>query len=141
MPDYRPNAPADSVAHTARRGAIPNLLSDLVSDLSGLLRGELRLARAEMTEAFKASIRSLELLLAGGMLLLIALFMGAETLAILLVPLVGPPWAGGLVALGFAIPGVVLLMTGLRALASAKFLPDRSIAQLERDLDIAKEQL
>lgn len=121
--------------------SVSDLLSELVRDLTALVRGELRLARAELTESVRLGIRSLKMVAAGGVLLLVALIMASQALALALSPVVGVTWAATLVAFGFAVVGLILLMRGRRNLTAAQLLPDRSMAQTSRDLDLAKEQL
>lgn len=141
MRDWRAQGPDGKAPRPILGSGIPELLSQLVRDITGLVRGELRLARAEMVAAVRTSVRSLELMAIGGVLLLVGLMLASQALVLALAPVLGAMWAVTIVAFGFALVGLLLLLRGRRALTTAHFIPERSIAQTGRDIELVKEQL
>jgi hypothetical protein len=115
------------------------ILSDLLGEVTALLRTELRLARAEMSE--KVSTMSLGIAFAaGGAFLLFAsllYFLGAATGALIaagfslwLAPLI--------IAAATLIVGAAVLWLGLSRLSAKNLTPRRTVHQLKRDAAVAR---
>ena len=121
--------------------SIPELLTDLVRDLGELFRKEGRLVRAEISEAGKRLASGIEMMGAGAVLLLVALFVLVQALVIALAELVGPGWASLIVGGLLAVIGVVLIMRGRKDLSASSLMPERAIEQTSRDVRLAKEQI
>lgn len=95
-----------------RTRAIPEILRDIVDDLCGIIRSEVRLVKAEArhkgSEASRAAkiaaIGAVLVLYAGGLILLSAVWALA---------LVVPAWASALItAVVVAVPGAILMHSG-----------------------------
>ena len=75
--------------------SIGALLSDIMGDLPVIVRGEVRLAKAEIREEIAKARRGVVLLVAGGLVLAAALGCGLLA-AIYGLSMVWPPWAAAL---------------------------------------------
>lgn len=117
------------------------LLSDLIRDLTEMVQGEFQLARVELGEAAGRIGVGVELMVAGGLFLLVACLILAQAAVLALVPVFGPVGASALVAGICVVLGLVLVMMGRASVRSASLLPRRTLDQTSRDVRLAKEQL
>jgi hypothetical protein len=120
---------------------IPELLTDLVRDLGELFRKEGRLVRAEISEAVGRLTTGIEMLGAGAVLLLVALFVLVQALVIALAELVGAGWSSLIVGGLLAAIGIFLILRGRKDLSASSLMPERAIEQTSRDVRLAKEQI
>jgi hypothetical protein len=123
--------------------SIPDLLGDLVGQMSTLVRKEVQLARAEVGEKVSEVAGASTSLAIGGALLLGALIIFLQAVAAFLVQWFGlsPGLAALIVAVLAAGIGYAVLRGGLAKLKSTNLRPDRTVAQLSRDAEVAKEQV
>jgi hypothetical protein len=109
---------------------------DVVKDLAVLVRKETQLARAEMSEKIG------DLALGDSVLLIPALVVLLQSAVTALVdakiPLV---WAALIVGGATLLIGLILLALGIARLKAARPLPTRTIAQLQLDAEVAKQQV
>ena len=116
---------------------------DLVGQLSGqvsrLVRAEMRLAQAEMTQKAKHGGIGAGLFGTGGVLALFG-FGAAVTAGIAALALVLPVWASALIVAGglFAAAGMAALV-GKQQVSQASPKPERTVENLRRDVEAAKE--
>ncbi|TCL63614.1 phage holin family protein [Rhizobium sp. BK251] len=129
---------------------LSELLGGLVSDVSGLFRKEIDLAKTEASEKVAKALSGIEILVIG-------LVLAIGSVGVLLTSLVGglatvmvhqglpQSTASALAALivGAVIGGVAwaLISRGLAVLRGANFRLDRSTASLRRDVDVVKEKM
>ncbi|MFT8242895.1 phage holin family protein [Roseomonas sp. BN140053] len=123
--------------------SIPDLLGDLVDQTSTLVRKEVQLARAELGEKVShvgAAGTSLGL---GGALLLGSLILLLFAAAAFLVQFLTLSWGVSylIVAVVAGVIGYSVLRGGVSQLKASNLSPDRTIAQLSRDAEVAKEQV
>ena len=113
------------------------LLSDIVSDLQGIVRAEVRLAREEVKEEL-ASARRGAMFLAGGALVLV-LCMGLILLALVYaLATIWPPWAAALAVAGLAgVVGVALVTAGRRAFSAVALPPPRTASTVRENIQWA----
>jgi len=128
-------------ASSAASRSIPELLTDLVRDLGELFRKEGRLVRAEISEAIGRLTTGIEMMGAGAVLLLVALFVLVQALVIALAHLVGPGWSSLIVGGLLAAVGIFLIMRGRKDLSASSLMPERTLEQTSRDVRLAKEQI
>ncbi|HWX48989.1 MAG TPA: phage holin family protein [Roseomonas sp.] len=122
--------------------SVPDLIGDLVDQTSTLLRKEVQLARAEMSEKVSQVGASAGSIAVGGALLLAALIVLLNAIAAFLVTLGLSVWLSSLiVAVVVAIIGYIMLRAGLNRLKAANLTPQRTVTQLSRDATAAKEQV
>lgn len=132
---------ASGATSGAASRSIPELLTDLVRDLGDLFRKEGRLVRAEISEAVGRLATGIEMMGAGAVLLLVALFVLVQALVIALAHLVGPGWSSLIVGGLLAAIGIVLILRGRKDLSASSLMPERTLEQTSRDVRLAKEQI
>ncbi|MGE5539736.1 MAG: phage holin family protein [Gemmatimonas sp.] len=121
---------------------IPGLVSSLVSQLTHLMRTESELARAEISEGIGRMGTALMLVVAGAVLLIPALviLLSAAVSALIENGMSGSIAAllvGGVVLL----VGIVLVFAGMKSLKPNRLIPNRTLGQLSRDAEVAKNQM
>lgn len=125
--------------------SIGDLLRDLAQGSGDLLRGEIRLARLELTEIARTAARG-----AGGVALgAVLLLLGALSLAVGVVLLAGDQWlprdsywlaALAVVAVTSALAWF-FARRGLHQLSPAQLAPDQTLETLREDKEWLKRQL
>ncbi|QFI68977.1 phage holin family protein [Sinorhizobium alkalisoli] len=129
---------------------LTELLTGLVSDISGLFRKEIDLAKAEASENLNRAVGSIETLLIG---LVFAIGAIGVLLAAVVKGLAAFLVAQGMTepnadALSAAVVGAVVALLawamvsrGLSTLRDGSFKFDRTAASLRRDVDVVKERV
>jgi len=121
--------------------SLTTLLRDLISDLSELIRQELRLAQAETVEKIGRAQTSVVCIAAG----LLSAFCGVLILlqaAVIGLAEVMPAWAASLsVGAAMTICAVVLMKMGQSGLSPANFVPERTLDALRRDKELVMEKV
>jgi len=130
------------MAHDAlRNSGLVRALTDLLADLSDLVQKEIRLARAELTEKISAKLQASVWVIAASVLGLIATLLIVQGLVFAIASYgLALHWACLMVAAIVAALGAAIFYHG-RSLAEEALLPTRSIRQVTRDIETAKEQL
>lgn len=120
---------------------LSSLFSELTRETASLLRQEIRLARAELSDKAHQAGRGAAEIAIGGLLLFVALLALAAA-AVLGLMLVVQPWAAALiVAAVVALVGGVVLAQGLAAVRTGNLAPKRTMDSLRDNTRWAKEQL
>lgn len=127
---------------TSEGASLGSLLSTLTREMGSLVRQETQLAKAEMSEKTHqamtgvAAIAIAGAVLFGGFLVLLAaaVFLLNEVL-----PPDTTPWLSAIiVGLVVAIIGYVMLKSGVKKLQAQNLMPDRTMASLQSDKDLAR---
>ena len=122
--------------------SIPEVLADAMNQFTILVRKETQLARTEMTEKLGDLALGIGLLVGGAVLLIPALVILLQAAVNALIDAgVGATWATLIVGVAAIALGGVLLALGISKLRSARPVPTRTIEQLQRDVEVAKEQV
>jgi hypothetical protein len=123
--------------------SIPEIFTDAVNQFTRLLRKEGQLARAEMSEKITQVATGLGLIVGGSVLLTPALviLLQAGVSALITNNIVKEPWAPLIVGGAVFVIGVILLFIGLSRLKADAFVPNRTIAQIQSDVRVAKQQI
>lgn len=122
-----------------REHSIGELVKDLASETSTLVRQEIDLAKAEMTDRGKRAGRGVGMLAAGAAVALLAL--GALTACLIAVlDLAMPTWAAALIvtAVYAAIAGALLLSGRNQVREAAPPVPEQTIDSVKEDVQWAK---
>ena len=134
---------ADTNARTARAAAgesTPSLLNEALTHVTGLVRGEMDLFRAEVQENLNRAIAAVGMLVAAVVLLITALnVLAAAITAWLAETGLGPGWSALIVAGAFAIVGIVLALKGRSNLKATSLAPTRTARNVQRDAHAVKE--
>jgi uncharacterized membrane protein YqjE len=130
--------------HEVRNDTRPmsTLISDALRQLSQLMRNELALAKAEVSENARNAVRGGVMIGVAAVVALPALFVLMLSLAALLVELGLVPWLAYLItaAVGFVIAGI-LAAVGMSRLRADMLMPNRTINQLHRDAATMKAHM
>jgi hypothetical protein len=121
--------------------SIPQLLRDLSSETATLVRQEMQLARAELTEKAKPAAAS-AVSFGGTALMGLGAFGAATAFLIAAIALVLPTWAAALiVAVIYGVAAFVLAQNGKRKLREAEApLVPKTTQTIKDDIEWAKTQ-
>jgi len=121
--------------------SIGALVTDILGDLQNIVRGEVRLAKAELREEMGKAKRGAVLLVAGGLVLTAAL--GCLLLAAIYgLATVWPPWAAALaVGVGVGLLGAVLALSGKKQIGAVELPPQKTAASVRENLQWAKSRM
>ena len=121
--------------------SIGELLAGLANDVQQLIRGEIALGRAELDEKLQRVIRSAIWLLGGALLGFAGLVLLLEGVAaILAISIPIPAWAAALIVGAVIILiGVGLAWSGMAAMSLKTLTPDRTVSNLQQDVEVMKE--
>jgi hypothetical protein len=130
------------MAERATGFSTPHLFVDVVSQLAGLFRTEIRLVRTELSEKVSKAVNAIGLL-SGAVVLLLAALIVLLQAAVAWLVIAGVPshWGGLLVGAVVGIVGFGLLFTALSALKVSNLKPDRALEQVNKDMAVAKEMV
>jgi len=121
--------------------SVPQLLSDLTSELIGLFRKEGQLVRAELSEKLTQLEIGAGSAAAGAICLLVSLNVLAGALVIALAHWIGPGWAALAVGVVLALIGALLVRKGASDLSPSHLTPERTVHQVSRDANLVREQV
>jgi uncharacterized membrane protein YqjE len=123
--------------------SIGELLAGLANDVQQLIRGEIALGRAELDEKLHRTLRSAIWLLGGALLGFAGLVLLLEGVAAILttsIPI--PAWAAALIVGAVIILiGVALAWSGMAAVSLKKLAPERTVDNLQKDVEVMKEHV
>jgi hypothetical protein len=122
---------------------VPQLLADMLNELTSLFRKEIQLARAEMGEKASEAGGAIPGIAGGGALALGGLIMllMAAAAGIARAFDLAPGWGLLIVGVLAALLGYALVRGGLSKLKATNLTPTRTAEQLSRDAEAAKEQV
>jgi hypothetical protein len=121
--------------------SIGELFSDLSQQTSDLIRQEMRLAKAELSENFAVAGRSAMLIGAGAAFGLAAVMAAAAAIALLLIEAGLLPWlAAGLTALIMGVAAFALAQSGLSALKTKSMAPVETMQSIKETTQWLKHQ-
>lgn len=132
--------------NTTERPGVVALVTDALGRSADLIQTEIRLARVELgekAEALRTSLVSgIVMMLVGTVFMIGALILVLQALVAALIESgVTPAVAILVVAGGSAVGGIVILMAGKKTLGAVDPTPTRTIASLQNDARMAKENL
>lgn len=123
-------------------GGTVTLLSDVIASLGRLVRGELRLARAEAAEGVKSAVMGLVKIVLAVIVALVGLnVLAAAAVAALAEAGLGPTWAAVVVGAGLCLIGLILAYSGKAALKLKGIWPDRAMRGFRRDAEAVQAGL
>jgi uncharacterized protein YacL len=129
------------MAHDLRNSGLVQALTDLLGDLADLLRKELQLAKAEITEKIASRLRVGVWMVVAGALGMVAALLLVEAAVFAIASFgIALHWSCLIVAAVFAAAAAAAFFQG-RAQAQDELLPTRTARQISQDIRTAKEQL
>lgn len=122
--------------------SLADIFTDVMTQLTMLLRKEGQLARTEMSEKITQVAVGLGLIVGGSVLLTPALviLLQAGVSALITSKIVDEPWAPLIVGGGVLVIGLILLLVGMSRLKAEALVPSRTIQQIQSDMRVAKQQ-
>ena len=130
-----------TVAHNYQR-SVPEIVTDILNQATRLFRKEVQLARTEVTEKVGQAISGIVMIVIGAVLLipaLVVLLLAGVTAMI--DAGMEAHWASLIMGGATLLVGIVLAMIGMNRLKAGNLAPTRTIEQLQRDAEVAKEQV
>ena len=132
--------------NSTERPGVVALVTDALGRSADLIQTEIRLARVELGEkadALKTSVVSgIAMMLVGTVFIIGALILVLQALVAALIESgVAPAIAILIVAGGSALGGIVVLLAGKKTIGAVDPTPNRTIASLQNDARMAKENL
>lgn len=121
--------------------SLGELFSELSRQTSTLIRQEVALAKAEMTQKGKEAGKDIGMMAAGGALAYAGLLALIATLIIVLANVM--PWWLSALIVGIVVVGIggLLIQRGMSALKQSGLAPEQTIETLKEDTEWAKRQL
>jgi hypothetical protein len=121
---------------------VAELFTDLIGQVTTLLRKESQLARAEVSEKIGQAAGGLVLVMIGGVMLVPALMilLGAAVTALVDAG-VEPLWATLIVGGVVLLLGLILILVGTSRLKARRLVPGKTIEQLQRDASVVRQQV
>ncbi len=121
---------------------VPELFTDLISQVTSLFRTETRLARAEINEKITQAGSGVGMIAAGSVLLIPALVILLQAGVVALIDQGFQPAAAALIVGGAAfMVGLVIAMIGVNQLKMKNLTPNKTIEQLQSDAAFARNQV
>lgn len=130
------------MAGSTYQRSVPEIIGDLFSQLTTLLRKEAQLARAEVSENMASLARGLGLMVGGAVLLSPALVILLQAGVAALTDAYGLAsyWSALIVGGVVLVLGIILLLIGISRLKIENIMPNKTVHQLRRDAAVAKEK-
>jgi uncharacterized membrane protein YqjE len=147
IPRYGAQRPGDSYADSGAAdarfdggGSIAELLQGIIGNVQGIIRSEVRLAKAEVREEATTAGKAAGILAAGAVLALYAVGLLLLTFVYLLNgPL--PDWAAALIVFAVvAVVAAVLVKLGLARIKQVSPKPEQTIDSIKEDVQWVKQQ-
>lgn len=119
---------------------IPTLLGDALQGITNLIRGEMSLAKAELSQSVNRAGTGIALIVAATVLGITALNVAAGAIVAALVSAgLSATLASVVVTALFALGALILAMAGVKSLKSAGEAPERVAKNLRRDANTLME--
>lgn len=116
------------------------LLGDALAHVSSLVRGEVDLARAEMSENINSAGTAIGIIAGGAIVALTALnILSASLIAAITRAGIPASWSALIVGVLFAIIAFVMIRKGINALKLNSLAPTRTAKNVMRDAQAVKE--
>lgn len=129
------------MAQLQENRSVGELLRDLANDVTALIRQELTLARAEAQEKLHQTITAVVAMVAGALIAFAALIVLLDALVYGLTEAGMPRWLAALIVGGIvAVIGFVLVRKGQKDLSATRLAPERTAANVRKDINLVKEQ-
>jgi hypothetical protein len=118
---------------------IPEIFTDLIGQVTTLIRKEGQLARAEISEKATRALTGIAMILLGAMLLIPALVILLQAAVMGLIANGVEPTAAALIVGGaILVIGMVLGLIGWSRVNAGALVPDKTIDQLKRDAQVPR---
>ncbi|WP_300064360.1 phage holin family protein [uncultured Roseobacter sp.] len=118
------------------------LMNDAMTQMSGLVRKEVDLARAEVTENLKSAAAAIGMIVGAAILALTSLnVLSAALVAALTDAGIAVGWSALIVGVAFGALAWAMLAKGTHDLKLSSLMPSRTVKNVRRDTETVKESL
>jgi uncharacterized membrane protein YqjE len=132
---------AETTNTRADARSVPQLLADLSHELGELIRGEGRLARAEVSEKV-SQVQSGAVSLAVGGVVAFAGFLYLLLSAVMGLSNWVDPWLAALIVGGVVLLiGAIMLARGRSSMRADNLMPERTMRSAQRDADMVRTEV
>jgi hypothetical protein len=147
--DRNTNVPPEATPHMEAHTPPPNgaakstgsLLSEALTHVSSLVRKEITLAKAEVSESMSDMGTAAGMIVAGAICALVALNVLAAALVAAITEMgLAAGWSSLLVGVALALIALVLAKKGLNDLKPSNLAPKRTARNVKRDTEVLKEK-
>jgi hypothetical protein len=122
--------------------SLGDLFSDLSRETTTLVRKEVQLAKAELTQSATEAARGIGMLVAGGAVAYAGLLFLLLAIVFGLIEVGWDPWVSALVVgLVVVAIGAILVLRARESLKPANLAPQKTVETLKEDAAWAKEQI
>jgi nucleoside permease NupC len=122
--------------------SVGELVRDLANDVTNLVRQELNLARTEAQDKLHQTVAAVVAMVAGALIAFAALIVLLDALVYGLTEAGVERWLAALIVGGVvAIVGFILVRKGQKDLSATRLTPDRTTANVRKDINLVKEQV
>ena len=122
--------------------SVPELFTDLISQVTSLFHTETRLARAEINEKIAQAGSAVGMIVGGSVLLIPALVILLQAAVVALTDQGFQPYVAALIVGGAALLiGLIVALIGMNQLKVKKLTPHKTIEQLQSDAAFARNQV
>jgi hypothetical protein len=121
--------------------SVVDIFTDVVNQLTTLLRKETLLARTELSEKIGQAGVGLGLVAGGAVFLIPALVILLQAGVAALVKAIPEPGASLIVGGAAFALGILIALIGMSRLNAKSLAPNRTIQQVQRDVAVAKQQV
>jgi len=130
------------MASNLENRSVGELLRDLANDVTSLVRQEMTLARTETQDKVHQTIVAVMAMAVGALIAFAALMVLLDALVYGLTEAGLPRWLASLiVGVVVAAIGFFLVRKGQNDLSATRLAPERTAANVRKDLNLVKEQL
>ncbi|MEW2135753.1 phage holin family protein [Streptomyces sp. NPDC005409] len=119
--------------HAGQEASIGDLIGEIGSDLSQLVRDEIELAKAEIKQESSKAGKAVGMLGGAGYAGHLVLLLGSLTVIFALSHVMDPAWAALIVTAVWAVVGAVLYTTGRKRLRTVNLKPEQTVETLKED--------
>lgn len=140
FPEPGTDAHHPTTPHSAKSGdpSIGDLLSEISTDLSQLVRDEIELAKAEIKQESTKAGKAVGMLGGAGYAGHLVLLLGSLTLIFALANVMNIAWAALIVTVVWAVVAAVLYTTGRKRLRTVNLKPEQTVETLKEDAQWAR---
>lgn len=122
--------------------SVGELLRDLANDVSALVRQEMALARTEAQTKLNQTITAVMAMVAGALIAFAALIILLDALVYGLTEAGLERWLAALiVGVVVAVIGFILVRKGQNDLSASRLMPERTAANVRKDVNLVREQV
>jgi len=121
--------------------SIGDLIRDLSTHASALIRQEVDLAQAEMRQSVVRLTRDMAMLLIGGFIAFLG-FLGLLAAGVIALAQVLPAWLAAVIGGGgLALIGIIVIIIGSISLRRTNLVPSRTIGSLQKSATSLRERV